>query len=159
MKKLPPDTLRRHKGVSFTGIATTFWCHNGRGRLLLSRRSMGARDECGTWEPGTGGLRHGQSLVDNVRRELKEEYNTDPLTIDFIGYRDVFRNLNNGTLTHWLAMDFAVIVDPSKVRINEPEKIDALGWFALDKLPSPLHSQFAYFLMLHGDKLRAHMKV
>jgi hypothetical protein len=33
------------------------------------------------------------------------------------------------------------LVDPTKVKNNEPEKIDEIGWFSLDKLPSPLHSQ------------------
>jgi 8-oxo-dGTP diphosphatase len=36
----------------------------------------------------------------------------------------------------------AVQVDPEKIKIGEPHKIDELGWFTSDNLPTPLHSQF-----------------
>jgi ADP-ribose pyrophosphatase YjhB (NUDIX family) len=126
-------------------------------QVILSKRSKNARDEHGRWDPGAGGLKHGRTLEENVRRELKEEYSVEPLSVDFIGYRDVFRELEDGTPTHWLAMDFAAKVDPSQVRINEPDIFDASGWFTLDKLPSPLHSQFDVFLHIHGDKLKGIM--
>jgi len=47
---------------------------------------------------------------------------------------------------------FAVLVDPAEVRLAEPEKFDALGWFAADDaLPQPRHSQLHHVL----DALRA----
>ena len=153
-KKLSPEEIRKHKGVSFTGVTTVFFCYNDDGQLFLARRSKNARDEHGRWDPGAGGLKHGQSLEENVKRELLEEYGAKALKLDFIGYRDVFRELDDGTPTHWLAMDFAIKVDPSEVRINEPDMIDEVGWFSLDALPEPLHSQFNTFLELHGDKLK-----
>jgi hypothetical protein len=33
-----------------------------------------------------------------------------------------------------------VRVDPAIVRIGEPERIDEIGWYKPDQLPSPLHS-------------------
>lgn len=155
--KLPPEVLREHKGTSFTGIATTFWCYNNHNQLFLAKRSKNARDEQGKWEPGGGGLKYGQTLEENVRRELKEEYDTEPLQMDFMGYRDVFRELDDGTPTHWLAIDFAVKVDPSKVRINEPDMVDDSGWFSLEQLPGPLHSQIPICLRLYSDKLKDFM--
>ena len=155
--KLSPEILRKHKGTSFTGIATTFWCYDSSNQLFWAKRSKDARDEHGTWEPGGGGLKYGQTLEENVRRELKEEYDTEPLQIDFMGYRDVFRKLDDGTPTHWLAMDFAVKVDPLTVRVNEPDMIDDSGWFTLDQLPSPLHSQIPTCLRLYNDKLKSFM--
>lgn len=157
IKKLSPENIRKHKGVSFTGVTTVFWCHDGTGNLFLVKRSKNARDEHGRWDPGAGGLKHGQSLEQNVRRELKEEYDVVPIILEFICYRDVFRELYDGTPTHWLAMDFAVEVDPTKVKINEPDMIDNFGWFTLDNLPQPLHSQFDDFLDIHGSRLRSLM--
>ncbi|HET8671488.1 MAG TPA: NUDIX domain-containing protein [Candidatus Saccharimonadales bacterium] len=154
--KLPPEDIRKHKGVSFTGITTVFWCYDGR-KIFLAKRSKQARDEHGRWDPGAGGLKHGQTLEDNVCREVQEEYGTKPLCLDFIGYRDVFRQLEDGTPTHWLAMDFAAKVDPLQLHIQEPDMFDDSGWFRLDRLPDPLHSQFDTFLRLHGDTLRSIM--
>lgn len=154
LSKLSAEDIRKHKGVSFPGIATIFFCYDGNMRLFLAKRSKLARDEHGRWEPGAGGLKHGQTLIQNVRRELKEEYGADPLRIDFIGYWDSFRALKDGTPTHWLLMSFAVKVDPTQLQINEPDMVDDSGWFSLDALPSPLHSQFGTFLQLHGGTLK-----
>jgi 8-oxo-dGTP diphosphatase len=156
--KLTQDVLRKHKGTSFTGIATTFWCYNDNNELFWAKRSKHARDEQGRWEPGGGGLKFGHTLEDNVRRELKEEYDTEPLQMDFLGYRDVFRELDDGTPTHWLGMDFAVHVDKSTVRVNEPDMVDDSGWFTLGDLPSPLHSQIHTCLELYTDKLKEFME-
>jgi 8-oxo-dGTP diphosphatase len=153
-QKLSPEVLREHKSKSFPGITTVFFCHDGKGKVFLTKRSKNARDEHGKWDPGGGGLKQGVTLVDNVKREIQEEYGiASPKSIDFIGYRDVFR-VQNGIDTHWLAMDFAVLVDPSEVRVCEPDLVDDSGWFTLDKLPQPLHSQFGIFLELHGNTLK-----
>ena len=42
---------------------------------------------------------------------------------------------------YWVAVVNAVHVDPVAVAIGEPHKFDELGWFSLDALPAPLHSQ------------------
>lgn len=152
-EKLSAEELRKHKGKSFTGIGTIFWCYNSNNQLFWAKRSKNARDEQGTWEPGGGGLKFGQTLEDNIRRELKEEYDVEPLEMELMGYRDVFRKSDDGTPTHWLCMDFAVKVDPSKVRINEPDMIDDSGWYSMGELPSPLHSQIPVCLDLYRDKL------
>jgi 8-oxo-dGTP pyrophosphatase MutT (NUDIX family) len=105
-------------------------------RVLLARRGAGARDEPGTWDTGAGALEHGESFADAVRREVREEYTADALEIETIGVRNVLR-----AGSHWVAVVNAVRVDPEAVAIGEPHKFDELGWFALDALPSPLHSQ------------------
>ncbi len=152
--KLTAEELRRHKGVSFTGITTVFLCHDGQGKIFLTKRSPNTRDEHGHWDPGGGGLKHGQSIEDNLLRELKEEYGVTPNSFEFIGYFDAFRKSPDGLPTHWLAMIFAVYVDPTKVKIMEPEMVDDSGWFTLDNLPSPMHSQFGLFLKKFGPEFQ-----
>jgi ADP-ribose pyrophosphatase YjhB (NUDIX family) len=153
-EKLSPEVLRQHKGISFTGITTVFYCHDGYGKLFLTKRSKNTRDEHGRWDPGGGGLKHGQSIEESLRREVLEEYNVVPIESEFIGYYDVFRETPQGLPTHWLAMCFAVKVDPDQVKINEPEMVDDFGWFTLGNLPSPMHSQFNHIYSKFGDKLR-----
>lgn len=152
--KLPSEILREHKGISFVGVSTVFLCHDGKGEIFLAKRSKNSRDEHGCWTPGAGGLKHGQSLEQNIRRELKEENDAEALKIDFLGYTDVFRKLDDGTPTHWLAMDFAVLVDPTQMKINEPDMFDDFGWYTLNNLPAPLHSQFDMFIQKYGDKIK-----
>lgn len=156
-QKLPPDILRMNKGVSFVGITTCFFCYDGKGRFFMAKRSDKSRDEQGTWEIGGGGLKWGLTAEDNMRREVKEEFNGDVLKSDFIGYWDVFRELQDGTKTHWLALAFAAKVDPIQIKINEPEMFDDSGWFTLKNLPSPPHSQFNFFLEKFADQLKPYL--
>jgi 8-oxo-dGTP pyrophosphatase MutT (NUDIX family) len=124
-----------------------FVCHDDAGRILLARRAAGARDEAGTWDTGAGALEWGETFEHAVAREVREEYGADALAIETIGVRNVLRG--EPVDTHWVAVVFAVRVDPDRVVIGEPHKFDALGWFTPDTLPGPLHSQCAASLALY----------
>ena len=65
---------------------------------------------------------------------------------------DVHRE-HNGTKTHWIALDHKVLVDRGKVKNGEPHKFDEIGWFKLDNLPSPLHSQIMNCINAYKEKL------
>lgn len=154
VKKLTPEELRKHKGISFIGVTTPFICHDGKGNIFLAKRSKNTRDEHGRWDSGGGGLKHGESVESGLRREVLEEYGVEPISIESLGYYDAFRETSDGQPTHWLALPFAVLVDRSKVKICEPDMVDDSGWFRLDNLPQPMHSQFDKFCKIHGQKLR-----
>jgi 8-oxo-dGTP diphosphatase len=154
-QRLPDDVVRRHKGTSFTGVGTIFLCHDGNGRFFMAKRSAKSRDEQGRWDIGGGGLKFGQTARDNALREIQEEYGATVKSIEFIGYRDAFRRLDDGTPTHWLAMDFVARVDPTTVGICEPESFDDSGWFTLSSLPSPMHSQLE---TVYFNKYREQLK-
>ena len=140
------------KGVDYIGVGVTYCCHDGSGNILLDKRGKNSRDEQGTWEFGGGGIEFGDSVEDTLRKEIKEEYCTDVLEYEFLGYRDVHRN-NDGKKTHWVMLDFKVLVNRKKVKNGEPHKLDAVEWFTLDSMPSPLHSQFPNYLELYKGKL------
>ncbi|GAA5121471.1 NUDIX domain-containing protein [Pseudonocardia adelaidensis] len=127
-------------------VSVVFACHDGQGRVLLARRGRGARDERGTWDTGAGALEHGESFADAVRREVREEYTADALDVETIGVRNLLRGGS-----HWVAVVNAVRVDPAAVAIGEPHKFDELGWFSLDALPAPLHSQLPATLDLFRE--------
>ncbi|MCB5909262.1 NUDIX domain-containing protein [Streptomyces pinistramenti] len=129
----PPE-----RSLTAPAVSCVFVCHDGRGRILLARRGAGARDEPGTWDTGAGALEHGESFEAAVRREVREEYVADPLAIETLGVRNILRG---DPVSHWVAVLFAVEVDPGRVALGEPHKFDALGWFSLEDLPRPQHSQ------------------
>jgi ADP-ribose pyrophosphatase YjhB (NUDIX family) len=157
-RKLSPDDLRQHKGVSFVGVSVAVFVYNDQGKILLLKRGKKARDENGRWAPVAGGLKHGESLDAALSRELKEECRAAPISTDFLGYLDVFRTSDEGLPTHWLCMCFAVKVDPALVEIGEPEATEDLDWFSIEALPTPLHSQFDMFMNKLGDKLKVAVK-
>lgn len=140
------------KGEDYTGVTVVYLCHDGKGNYLLNKRSNRTRDEHGTWDPGGGGVEFGDTIEDTLKRELKEEYCVEPIRVEPLGFRDVHR-VHEGRPTHWIGLDFKVLVDRNKVRNGEPEKFDEIGWFTLDKLPKPLHSQFPFFLEKYKGKL------
>ena len=117
-------------------VSVVFVCHDGRGRILLARRSPGARDEPGAWDCGAGALEFGETFEQALAREVVEEYTAEPLDIELRGVRNVLR-----PDSHWVAVVFRVLIDPDAVKIGEPHKFDALGWYPPDDLPAPLHSQ------------------
>jgi len=140
------------KGEDYTGITIVYLCHDGKGNVLLNKRSINCRDEHGTWDPGGGGLDFGDTVEHTLKKEIMEEYCTDIIEYKFLGYRDVHRE-HNGNKTHWIALDFKVLINKDKVQNGEPHKFDEVKWFTLDSLPSPLHSQFPIFLELYKDKI------
>lgn len=136
-------------GIDYIGITTPFYCNDGKGKFLLNKRSIHCRDEQGTWDPGGGQLEFGETLEQSVLREVREEYRCASTIQEALPPHSILR-VHNGQNTHWLAIPFFILVDPSKVKNNVPEKIDEIGWFPLDALPKPLHTGFAYSLKIFG---------
>lgn len=140
------------KGEDFPGVTIVFLCHDGTGRYLLNKRSVNCRDEHGRWCPGAGGLELHDTVEDTLRKELAEEYGTDVLEAEFLGFRDVHRE-HEGKKTHWITLDFKVRIDERKAHNAEPHKFDDFQWFRLEEFPEPLHSQFPAFLEVYKGRL------
>ena len=128
-------------GTDYIGVTTPFYCNDGNGNFLFHKRSKNCRDEHGNWDPGSGKLDFGVSLEENVLREVLEEYGCRGEIQERLPAHDIFRE-QNGQKTHWVAVPFFVKVNREEVKNNEPHKIDELGWFRLDNLPTPLHTGF-----------------
>ncbi len=116
-------TSRADQALTAPAVSCVFVCHDDSGRILLARRGTGARDEPGTWDTGAGALEHGESFEAAVGREVREEYTAVPQRIQHIGVRNILRG---SPLSHWVALLFAVEVDPADVAIGEPHKFDDL---------------------------------
>lgn len=147
---MQPSELK--KGQDYIGVTVVYFCHDGQGSFIMAKRSPNARDEHGRWDIGAGGMEFGDTVEETLKKEIKEEYCTDVLGFEFLGFRDVHRE-HYGRPTHWIALDFKVLVNPAKVKIGEPHKFDEIRWFKLSALPENLHSQLPYFL----DKYRTQL--
>jgi len=141
------------KGFDYIGVSVITMCHDGQGKYLISQRGPGCKDEQGAWEPcGGGSVEPHESLEDAVRREIKEECGGNATDITFMGFREVFREID-GKKSHWVAFDYKAQVDPKDVSITEPDKCTELRWCAIDEIPHPQHSQFPIFLKKYRDIL------
>ena len=148
------QALSLRKGVDCVGVSVIYYCHDGKGNFIMGKRSKQARDEQGRWDIGGGGVELHDTIEKTLRKEIMEEYCTEVLGFEFLGYRDVHR-LHNGMPTHWIALDFKVLVDPVSVKNGEPHKMDEVKWFRLGDLPAAddIHSQWPIFLEKYKEKL------
>lgn len=119
----------------------------------MQKRTEEVRDEKGRWEVGGGALEFGLTVEENLRKEVREELCTEIIEYEFLGYRDVHRELKDGTRTHWVALDFKVLIDPDNVEIGEPDKIEKIMWVTESELPTPMHSQTGMFFENYRDRL------
>jgi 8-oxo-dGTP diphosphatase len=129
------------QGFDYIGVTVCFYCHDGKGNLLLNKRSQNCRDEKGRWDCGGGAVKFGETWEQAARREIKEEYCCEIVKLDFVGVNNVLRT-HEGRKTHWVAVIFAAQLEPKKVKICDKDKIDEIAWFKLNKLPKPLHSMY-----------------
>jgi 8-oxo-dGTP diphosphatase len=139
-KPFPNGKNDHRRGIDFIGVTCAFVCHDGKGKVLLHKRSKNCRDEQGRWDTGAGAHEFGETIEDTTRREIKEEYGANAFNVQFLKTYDLHRELDDGTKTHWVVVTYAVQVDPKQVKNNEPYKIDDIGWFSYENLPKPLHS-------------------
>lgn len=141
------------KGIDHIGVCVVFYCHDGEGNFLLSKRSKYCRDEHGRWDPGGGGVNFGESTLQALKREVKEEYNTSIRKAELLGFRELHRKDEKGRKTHWISVDYKVLVDRSTVKNGDPKKHEEIGWFRLDGIPKPTHSQMPLFLKKYKARL------
>lgn len=125
-------------GKDYTGISTSFYCHDGNGLFVMHKRSNKCRDEQGAWDFGGGRLEFGEDPKEGVLREVYEEYGVTGKIIKQLPAHSIIRN-HQGTKTHWLTIPFLIKVDISKIINADPEKIAEIEFFNLDQLPQPLH--------------------
>ena len=136
--------MKRTKTEPQIEVGVVCFCHDGAGNILFAKRSKGSRDEIGVWNLCAGAIEFGDTAEETVRKEVNEEFGASVIESEFLGYRDIYR-IHKGNTTHWIALDFKVLIDPKQVKNNEPHKHDEVKLFTLENIPNPLHSQWPVF--------------
>lgn len=133
--------LRR--GIDHIGVTVNFLIHDGNGKILLQKRSANCRDEHHKWDIGGGAVEFGESLEEALERELMEEYLVTPIEYELTEIYNALRE-HEGTPTHWLAINYKVLVNPADIKVGEPHKVEEIGWFNDADIPhqDDLHSMF-----------------
>lgn len=124
------------RGTDYIGVGVGAMIFDDQGRLLMTKRGQGAKNERGCWEIPGGSVELNEMRADAIVREVKEELGVDVEVIDELLS---FEHMIPEEGQHWIATTFIVqIKDGQTPRIMEPHKCDAIEWFEMDDLPSPL---------------------
>src|SRR3989338_1830342 len=95
-----------------------------KGKILLGKRYSTIGKS--TWGPPGGHLEFAETLTDGAKRELKEETNLLPNSIQFITItEEVYEELERHYVTIW----FEVVCKSGVPKITEPDRIGEWTWF------------------------------
>ncbi|HLM95163.1 MAG TPA: NUDIX domain-containing protein [Acidimicrobiales bacterium] len=123
---MPTDSKRQR--IAAYGVA-----RDAEGRLLLARASP-ALTLRGRWFLPGGGVQHGESPPDSLRREMEEE---SGLTVSLGPLLDVLsdvRTIPDGTILHTVRLIYRVAAWEGTLRPEEGGTTDAVGWFTLEEI-------------------------
>ena len=123
---MPTDSKRQR--IAAYGVA-----HDDEGRLLLARASP-ALTLRGRWFLPGGGVQHGESPPDSLRREMEEE---SGLTVSLGPLLDILsdvRTIPDGTSLHTVRMIYRVESWEGTLRPEPDGTTDAVGWFTLEEI-------------------------
>jgi 8-oxo-dGTP diphosphatase len=115
------------------GVAAVIF--NNKGEILLSQRGPNAKNQAGFWAFPGGAVQFGETLSEALQRELLEELNVD---IDILQLVSVFDDILVEEQQHWVSPAYVCCISRGDIRVMEPTKISAVGWFARGELPEDM---------------------
>jgi ADP-ribose pyrophosphatase YjhB (NUDIX family) len=104
---------------------------DAQGRILLVKRRRAP--EAGCWGQPGGKLDWGEGARTCAEREILEELGVVVVAGPVLCVTDMIAEDS-----HWVAVTYRADGCVGEPTIQEPEALEAWGWFALDALPSPL---------------------
>ncbi|MCR4329241.1 MAG: NUDIX domain-containing protein [Candidatus Roizmanbacteria bacterium] len=123
-------------GIDYIGISVGAMIFNDENELFLTKRGEHVTNERGCWEIPGGKVEFGETLQQAIKREIQEEYG---VAIELIQQFPAANHLIPNEKQHWVPTTFlAQFKNSQKPKILEPDKCDGIGWFPLNKLPTPL---------------------
>ena len=136
--------VRKRQRIAVYGV-----CRDGDGRILLARASPAITLQ-GRWFLPGGGVDHGESPPDTLRREMQEE---SGLTVTVGPLLDVLsdvRTIPDGTNLHTVRIIYRVASWSGTLRPEVNGTTDAVGWFTPEEVRDmPL----AHYVQIVVDRL------
>ena len=123
---MPTD--RKRQRIAAYGVA-----HDAGGRLLLARASP-ALTLRGRWFLPGGGVQHGESPPDSLRREMEEESGLTVALGPLLEVLSDVRTIPDGTSLHTVRLIYRVESWAGTLRPEAEGTTDAVGWFTLAEI-------------------------
>lgn len=122
-------------GIDYIGVGCGALIINENNEVLLVKRGEESRNEAGIWaEPG-GRVEFNEKVEDAIKREIKEELNINIQLLDFLGF---VNHIVISEKQHWVSFSYSAKIVKGELKNMEPEKIEEIRWFKLDRIPENL---------------------
>lgn len=144
------QTALKAPGRIVLGVAAVIW--NDRGDVLLIRRAKEPRK--GQWSLPGGKLEFGETLIEGVQREVREE---TELEVEILGLIDVAETIRDASVgaadDHFVLIDYgARVISGTAVAASDAAEA---RWFALEELDTlPLWSEMRRIIALSAERHR-----
>jgi len=125
---MSPD--RRRQRIAAYGV-----CRDEQGRILLARAAP-ALTLRGRWFLPGGGVQHGESPLDSLRREIEEESGLVVTPGPLLDVLSDVRTIPDGTSLHTVRLIYRVDAWEGTLRPEADGTTDAVGWFSPDEVRS-----------------------
>ncbi|CAH0341075.1 NUDIX domain-containing protein [Rhizobium sp. CECT 9324] len=119
-------------GIDFPGLGVGLAILRD-GKLLLCKRMKAP--EAGHWNIVGGKVDHMEPAEQAARREAEEETGLTIGAIEFVAWSEQRIEADR---QHWVSLLYKTTDIQGEPQLTEPDKLSAIGFFALDDLPQPL---------------------
>ncbi len=142
------------RGVDYIGVGAGAIIFNNEGKVFISQRGPGARNESGKWDFPGGGVEFGERCEDAVVREIKEEFEMDIKVLEFLEVLDHFIPQEK---QHWVSPSYIAKHISGEPKNMEPHKCLGLKWVDIkdinpDDLSISSRSNYNKFVEKYGKE-------
>lgn len=115
-------------GLDYIGVGVGAAIFDKKGRLFLTLRGKGAKNERGKWEIPGGAVEFGEKFEQALKREIKEELDIE---IEVGELLDICDHIISEENQHWVSPTYICQIKKGTPKILEPHKCEAIGWFTV----------------------------
>ncbi len=104
-------------------------------KILLMKRGKDSKNEVGYWSKPGGAIEFGETAIESMIREMKEELNIE---VDIWGYLPHTDHIIKSENEHWVSPNLIGSISKDNPEIMESHKCSEIKWFKLNELPDKL---------------------
>lgn len=122
-------------GIDYVGVGVGALIVNEKHEVLLMKRSQQCKNKRGWWAIPGGTVEFNETFHTAIQREVREELGIE---IEILFLLSLTDDIMPEEKQHWVTPQFLCNIVGGTLENKEPHKCEALQWFSLDTLPSPL---------------------